>query len=112
MADGSKQRHMKRRNGAVRLAGRVAVLMLCLVLVTLIGIQFARVIAENIAMARSLSEVRGAVATLRHQEAQQRLIVRRLSDPQGAIPAIHERLRLVAPNETIIYIKRVPSPHP
>ena len=112
MADGSKQRPIKRRNGAVRLAGRLAVLILCLVLVTLIGIQFARVIAENIAMARSLSQVRHAVATLRRQEAQQRMLVRRLSDPQGAIPAIHERLRLVAPNETIIYVKRARPPHP
>ncbi len=112
MADGSRKRPLKRRSGAVRLAGRVTVLLVCLVVITLVAIQFARVIGENIAMAHQLSQVQDDVSALRRQEIRQQLLVRRLSDPRGAIPAIHERLRLVAPNETLIYTKSAKQIHP
>jgi len=32
--------------------------------------------------------------------------IRRLSDPRGAVPEIHDRLHLVGDKEAIIYLKR------
>jgi hypothetical protein len=34
--------------------------------------------------------------------------IKRLEDPRGAIPEIHDRLHLALPNESIIYLKKQP----
>jgi len=91
--------------GVLRLLGRVAVTALGGVLVALVGIQFARIGAQNLAMTRSLSAVGRDVQALRARKIAQQRELRRLSDPAGAIPEIHQRLHLVAPNEAIIYVK-------
>ncbi len=95
----------RRPNGAVRLCGRLAFVALALVVFTLVSIQFGRIVKENIAMARSLADVQRDVANLQIQKREQERELRRLSDPEGAIPEIHERLHLVGPNEAIIYLK-------
>jgi len=79
-----------------------------LVLFTLISIQFFRIVSENVAMARTLAGVEHDVATLTTQKRNEQREIRRLLTPQGSIPEIHERLRLVAPNETIVYVKQSP----
>ena len=63
---------------------------------------------ENVAMAHSLSSVQKDILALRHQKRSEERQIRRLMDPQGAIPEIHDRLHLVRPNETIIYVKQPP----
>ncbi len=101
---------MKRRRGAagiVRLFSRLIFGAVAVVVFTLVSIQFARVVNENIAMARSLSDVQHDVATLRERKRQEEHELRRLLDPEGAVPAIHDRLRLVKANEAIIYVKNV-----
>jgi hypothetical protein len=35
-----------------------------------------------------------------------------LSDPRGALPEIHDRLRLVRPGEVLIFVSPAPSPAP
>lgn len=92
------------KNGAIR-AARFAGAALALWILTLISIQFARAINENIAMARSLSSVQQDIITLRRQKQADERDIKRLLDPRGAMPEIHDRLHLVAPNETIIYLK-------
>lgn len=79
---------------------------------TLVSIQFARIIGQNVAMARSLYTVEHDVVSLRQRKREQEMTVRRLLDPDGAIPEIHDRLHLVGPNEAIIYVKSRPSPKP
>ncbi len=59
---------------------------LALLIFTLIGVQFARVIGENVAMVRQLSTVRADVAALQKHRAEQRREMRRLRDPEGADP--------------------------
>ena len=77
-----------------------------LVVVALIGVQYARIIGRNVALAHELRDVQRDVAQLSAKRAQQVRDIRRLSDPRGAIPEIHDRLHLVGDKEAIIYLKR------
>ncbi len=79
-----------------------------LVFLALVSIQFARIVNENVAMAHSLSSAQKDIFALRRQKRSEERQIRRLMDPQGAIPEIHDRLHLVRPNETIIYVKSPP----
>jgi cell division protein FtsB len=94
----------------LRLAGRITSAALGLLVAVLVAIQFGRAVSENVSMARQLSAVRADVATLEKRRLQQRNKISRLRDPEGAIPEIHDRLRMVRANETIIFVSPVPSP--
>jgi cell division protein FtsB len=101
---------VKRRTTAVlRLAGRIVALAFGLLAATLVVTQFARAIGENLNAARQLSSIRSDIATLERRRDEQQLELRRLRDPQGAIPEIHDRLRLVRPNETLIFVSPQPA---
>jgi hypothetical protein len=103
----------KRRGGApaiVRLFSRLIVGAVAVVVFTLVSIQFARIVNENIAMARSLSSVQQDVAALREHKRLEERELRRLLDPEGAVPEIHDRLHLVRPDEAIIYVKAAHAP--
>jgi hypothetical protein len=73
-------------------------------------VQSARVIARNVELENELRAVQSDVVLLKAKRAQQVREIRRLSDPRGAIPEIHDRLHLVGGNEAIIYLKRAGSP--
>ncbi len=92
----------------VRVLGRIGVVAVALVVLSLIGVQYARVIGRNVALARDLRDVERDVITLKVKKTQQQRQIRRLSDPRGAIPEIHDRLHLVSDKEAIIYLKRGP----
>jgi hypothetical protein len=96
----------------VRLLGRIGVVAVALVALTLIGVQYARVIGRNIALAHELRDVERDVAALKAKRVQQERDIRRLSDPAGAVPEIHDRLHLVGDREAIIYLKRGKPPAP
>ena len=89
----------------LRLLGRIGVVAVVLVFAALIGVQFARVIGRNLALAHELRDVEHDVAQLKVKRAQQARDIRRLSDPHGAVPEIHDRLHLVGDHEAIIYLK-------
>lgn len=72
---------------------------------TFISLQFAHIINENIAMASSLSSVQDEIAQLRVRRRHQELEIRRLNDIDGTVPEIHDRLRLVGPDEELIFVK-------
>jgi septal ring factor EnvC (AmiA/AmiB activator) len=97
---------------AIRLAGRLAAVALSLLIALLVGIQFARVIGQNVAMERELHDVRSDIASLERRRVEQQRELLRLQDPLGAVPEIHDRLRLVRSNEAIIFLNPVPSPAP
>jgi cell division protein FtsB len=106
---------VKRRTRATaiaRLAGRLATASLVLVFVSLIVVQFARIIHANVAMAEELARARADVRALEERKRRDLEEIRRLSTPAGAIPLIHERLRLVRPNEELIFLERPLSPSP
>lgn len=106
---------MKNRSRAplyLRFAGRVTATLVALVIFALIAIQFARVIDQNVALAHELSSTNDTIASLQARRAHQLREIRRLSEPEGSIPEIHDRLRLVAPNEVLIFVSPAPAAKP
>jgi cell division protein FtsB len=93
----------------LRFAGRVTATALALLIVTLVAIQFARAMGENLTAARELSSIHVDITALERRRDEQQRELRRLRDPQGAIPEIHDRLRLVRPNEALIFVSPQPA---
>jgi cell division protein FtsB len=100
----------RRTRPALRFAGRITAAALALLVVTLVAVQFARAIGENLAAAHELASIRSDITSLQRRRDEQRRELRRLRDPQGAIPEIHDRLRLVGPNEVLIFVSPQPAP--
>jgi cell division protein FtsB len=104
---------VKRRTRAslvLRLLGRLGAAAIALLVFTLVAIQFARVVDQNVALASELSSTQSEIEQLQARRAWQMRELRRLEDPQGAIPEIHDRLRLVRSNEEIVLVSPAPSP--
>lgn len=95
-----------------RLLGRVGATLVALVVFSLAGIQFGRVIHQNVALAQDLSASQSELTALEARKAWQMRELRRLADPEGAVPDIHDRLRLLGRNEAIIFVSPAPSPAP
>jgi septal ring factor EnvC (AmiA/AmiB activator) len=93
----------------LRLAGRVVAAGIAVLVAGVVAIQFARAIGENVSAARELSSIRTDIAALQKRRDEQQQELRRLRDPQGAIPEIHDRLRLVRPNEALIFVSPQPA---
>lgn len=85
------------RMGVVGIVGTFAVL---------IGVQYARIIERNIDYVQQVRDVESDVTALEAKRDKQLRQIARLSNPQGAIPEIHDRLHLVGDHEAIIYLKR------
>jgi cell division protein FtsB len=92
--------------------GRVGAASIGVSVIALAGIQFGRIVAQNVAMSRHLSSIQTQIATMQKREGEQRAEIRRLQDPLGAVPEIHDRLRLVRANEAIVFVSPVPSTAP
>lgn len=100
---------MRRPSPVLRLAGRITAAGLGLLVVTLVAIQFARAIGDNLAAMHQLATMKSDIAALERRRDEQQQELRRLRDPQGAIPEIHDRLRLVRPNEALIFVSPQPG---
>ncbi len=96
--------------GVVKLVRRLVFTIVAIALFTLVSIQFAHIVNENVAMARSLSSVQQDIDTLRERRRQEEREIRKLNDPEGAVPEIHERLHLTRSNEALIYLKPGATP--
>jgi cell division protein FtsB len=96
---------MKRFQRSMGLAGRLFAILVAAAFLSVVGLQYARVIGQNVALARSLHDVETDITSLQAKRVVQERDIRRLSDPRGAIPEIHDRLHLVDRHEAIIYIK-------
>ncbi len=83
-----------------------------LAVIAFVAVQFARVIGRNLSLAADLSRTRLQIAQLEERRSEQLRAIRRLRDPAGAIPEIHDRLHMVGPNETLIFVRGVPTPAP
>jgi cell division protein FtsB len=103
---------VKRRTRAplvLRVAGRLSMTAVALLVFALIAIQFARVIQQNVALAGDLATTQGEITALQARREWQMREVRRLEDPEGTVPDIHDRLKLVRPNEAIIFVSPAPA---
>jgi cell division protein FtsB len=95
-----------------RFLGRVAATGVALLLFAMIAVQMARVIRQNLGLKTELSQTQDEIAHLQARRAWQVEQLRRLQDPEGAVPEIHDRLHLVRPNEAIVFLKPMASPLP
>lgn len=86
----------------------LGVCAVALVVISVVGVQYAHIIGRNMALAHQLSDVRREVSTLTVRRARQEAQIRRLSDARGAIPEIHDKLHLVGNREAIVYLKGKP----
>lgn len=112
---GNRDKPVKRPTRAplvFRLLGRVSATLVALVIFGLVGVQFARVIHQNIALAQDLSSTQDDINSYQTRKQWQLRELRRLEDPEGAVPDIHDRLRLVRRNEAIIFVSPAPSSAP
>ncbi len=91
---------------AVRLGARFGVLAVGAVVGLMIAAQFAHVVHRNVSYVLQLRGVNDDIAALERKRIEQQREIARLSDPQGAIPFIHDRLHMVGDREEIIYLKR------
>jgi cell division protein FtsB len=106
---------VKRRSRASliwRFLGRLGAAAVALLVFTLVAIQFARVVDANFALAHELSTTQSDISQLQARREWQLRQLHRLEDPEGAVPEIHDRLRLVRPNEAIVFVSPMPSPPP
>ncbi|MBV8689968.1 MAG: septum formation initiator family protein [Candidatus Eremiobacteraeota bacterium] len=94
-----------RSRARLKLLTRVATLLICVTVFALVFVQYAHVLGRNVAMVRELHSVQNDVKALQVRKHAQKREIKRLSDPAGSIPEIHERLHLVRPNETIIFLR-------
>jgi hypothetical protein len=97
---------MSTAKSTLRLLGRVAIVAIAAAFVVVVGLQYARIIGKNAGLAAQLATAETDVRNLQAKRAEQAQHIRRLSDPAGAIPEIHDKLHLVGDHETIIYIKK------
>ncbi len=97
---------MKQLRRTLDVFRRIAGLAVAATVVVVVGMQYARIIQRNLDMAGALASEQRDVAALRARRTEQDREIRRLSDPVGAIPEIHDRLHLVGDHEAIIYLKR------
>ncbi len=99
----------RRATDVLRLAGRLALLGVGSCTVVLVAVQFEGIVAKNVAMVRAIDASRTEIRALEQRERDQARTLRRLATPAGAVPEIHDKLRLVGPHEEIIYL-RGPEP--
>jgi hypothetical protein len=91
------------------LAGRIALVAVVACVLALVSIQFEGILAKNVAMAHEVDRSRADIAALEKREREQQITLRRLSTPEGAIPEIHEKLRMVGPHEEIFLVHGLTS---
>jgi hypothetical protein len=89
----------------MRPLGRLVALAVALAVLFIVIAQYRGIIGRNVALAAELDRTRADVAALRARAARERRAILRLQSPEGAIPEIHDKLRMVGPHEQMIYLK-------
>jgi hypothetical protein len=95
-----------------RLAARFSVFAAVIAVGSLVAVQYEGIVVRYMTLSHEVDASRAQIAALQSKLVKQRNDVRRLRDPNGAIPEIHDRLKEVGPNEEIIILRGVPSPAP
>jgi len=90
----------------LRFLARLGIAAIGATFAVLIVVQYARIVKRNIAYIQQVHQVESDVTALELRRDQQLRQIRRLTDPRGSIPEIHDRLHLVGDHEEIIYLKR------
>ncbi len=98
------------RHPLVRTVRRFAALAVGSFFLLLVVAQFARVIGTDVKLTSDLHQTRKSIARYERRDARLRRRISRLRTARGAIPEIHERLRMLAPNEHMVIVEPRPSP--
>ena len=96
----------------VRFAGRIAAACGILAVVIFSGVEFAQRIEQNVALERELDRTQADIHTLGTRRAEEVREIHRLARPDGVVPYIYHRLRMVRPGQTLIYLVPAASPTP
>lgn len=96
---------MKRTRLALGLFGRCAMFAVAGAFAVFFGLQYARIIGKNVEISNQYAAAQNDVRLLEAKRTEADRQIRRLSDPAGAIPEIHDKLHLVGDHEAIIYLK-------
>lgn len=88
-----------------RSAGRLFAAAAAFAVLAFAAPQFERIVARNLQVSAQLRAARADVASLEAKARGQQRTIARLLDPNGSIPEIHDRLRLVGPKEELIYLQ-------
>ena len=96
----------------LRVARRIALACAALALLAVFAMQYWNAIVRNFTLSAELARTRTQIAALDERRNEQRREIRRLQDPEGAIPEIHDRLHRIKPGETLIFLRGVPTPAP
>jgi cell division protein FtsB len=100
---------MRDAANVIRLLGRLALTGIVACVLAIVAMQFEGIVARNVALAHEIAASRADIADLRARNASARATIHRLGDARGAVPEIHERLRLVGPHEELIYVRPAPG---
>ena len=97
------------RHPLVRSARRFTALAVASVFFVLVAAQFARVIGTDVKLSSDLHQTHSRIVRYERRDARLRRRIARLRTARGAIPEIHERLRMLAANERMILVEPRPS---
>lgn len=93
----------------LRATARALVAGALLASTSMITIQYARMVHRNVVLSRALAATNSDIVRLEEERRRRESTIRRLEDPRGAIPEIHDRLHMTLPDEAIIYLKQPSS---
>jgi cell division protein FtsB len=93
----------------LRQAWRITGVLAVLALGGMLAAQFVKHIEQNIALSHELARVQQDIHNLRERDAADEREILRLHTSEGVVPYIHERLRMVRPGQTLIYVVPAPS---
>jgi cell division protein FtsB len=96
----------------LRAASRIGLAFAALALLAVFAVQYWNAIARNFALSAALARTRTQIAELDERRNEQRREIRRLQDPEGAVPEIHRLLQRFKPGETRIFLWGAPTPAP
>ncbi len=97
---------------ALRRAGRIVAAAVAAWFFIVVATQYVRAVERNVELSKQLAATQADIRDLTAKRDQQVRDIGRLSDPRGAIPEIHDRLKFVGPHEAIIYLKTAATPAP
>ncbi len=89
---------------AMRIGGPIVLMLATAAVLIVIAVQVGGIVAKNVDVQARVTSAESDIVALRARRAEQEQTIRRLSDPRGAIPEIHDKLRMVGPHEEIIYV--------
>jgi cell division protein FtsB len=90
----------------------MAVVSMVLSCMLLVVVQYYHIVHRVLELRHELAVTRREIADLRYRDTRKMEDIRRLSDPRGVVPEIHDRLRLVGANEMFIYVQGSATPAP